>query len=101
MPQVRLTGNARDQIDRFRKFYEDKDERVGVRAVRVILEALKPLTNFPMIGRPVRDHHHLRELSIRFGRSGYVALYRYDQAADAVVILTIRHQKEAGYFDFE
>jgi plasmid stabilization system protein ParE len=101
MPQVRLTANARDQIDRFRKFYDDKDERHGPRAVRVILDALKPLANFPMIGRPVRDHHHLRELSIRFGRSGYVALYRYDQSADAVVILTLRHQREAGYSQFD
>lgn len=49
----------------------------------------------------MRDHRDLRELSIRFGSSGYVALYRYDDTADAVVILTIRHQKEAGYSDFE
>ena len=101
MPQVRLTANARDQIGRFRKFYDDKDERLGSRAVRAILDALRPLAEFPAIGRPVRDHHHLRELSIRFGPSGCVALYRYDHASDSVVILTIRHQKEAGYSEFE
>jgi hypothetical protein len=36
-----------------------------------------------------------RELIIKFGESGYVALYHYD--GDVVMVLTIRHQKEAGY----
>jgi len=101
MPDVRLTANARAQIERLGKFYDDKDHDIGLRAVRAILKALKPLAQFPAIGRAARDHRDLRELSIRFGRSGYVALYRYDPGADAVVILTIRHQKEAGYSDIE
>ena len=96
MPEVRLAANARAQIERLSKFYDDKDRNIGLRAVRAILDALKPL-----VGRPVRDHRDLREISIRFGRSGYVALYRHDRAADAVVVLTIRHQKEAGYSDAE
>jgi len=101
MPEVRLTANARAQIERLSKFYDDKDRGIGLRVVRTILEALRPLAQFPAIGRPARDHRDLRELSIRFGRGGYVALYRYDASADAVVILTIRHQKEAGYSDLE
>lgn len=101
MPEVRLTVQARAQIERLRKFYDDKDEQIGLRAVRTILDALKPSASFPAIGRPVRDHRNLREISIRFGRSGYVALYRHDHGADAVVILTIRHQKEAGYGELE
>jgi plasmid stabilization system protein ParE len=101
MPEVRLTAEARAQLERLRKFNDDKDEKIGVRAIRTIIDALKPLARFPAIGRPVRDHRDLRELSIRFGRTGYIALYRPDHHADAVVILTIRHQKEAGYSDFE
>ena len=101
MPQVRLTANARAQIERLSQFYDDTDRSIGLRIVRTILEALKPLAQFPAIGRPVRDHRELREISIRFGRSGYVALYRIDRESDAVVILTIRQQKEAGYSDFE
>ncbi|MFC7506753.1 addiction module toxin RelE [Pantoea stewartii] len=34
---------------------------------------------------------------VEFGSSGYVMLYRFDELAGRVVILTIRHQKEAGY----
>ena len=101
MPEVRLSAEARAQLERLRKFYNDKDDEIGPRAIRAIIEALKPLARFPAIGRPVRDHRELRELSIRFGRSGYVALYRYDRQADAIVVLTICHQKEAGYSDLE
>jgi plasmid stabilization system protein ParE len=36
-----------------------------------------------------------RELIIGFGHYGYVALYRLD--GDAVVVVAIRHQLEAGY----
>jgi plasmid stabilization system protein ParE len=101
MPEVRLTEHARAQIERLRKFYDDKDEQIGVRVVLTILEAFRPLAQFPAIGRPARDHRDLREISIRFGSTGYVALYRHDHQADAVVILSIRHQKEAGYADLD
>ncbi len=42
----------------------------------------------------------LRDLAARSadpsrGRSGYVALYRYDPAADTAVVLAIRHQRES------
>jgi plasmid stabilization system protein ParE len=48
-----------------------------------------------LIGRPLETK--LRELVISRGRSGYVALYSFEQVYDAVLILAIRHQREAGY----
>ncbi len=51
----------------------------------------------PEAGRPYRNDTLLRELVIEFGESGYLALYRFDKAADTVVVLAFRHQKEAGY----
>jgi hypothetical protein len=39
----------------------------------------------------------MRELVISRGRTGYVALYDWLEAVDAVVILALRHQREAGY----
>jgi plasmid stabilization system protein ParE len=38
-------------------------------------------------------------LVISRGRSGYVAMYRYDAARDIVFVLRIRHQREAGFVD--
>ena len=39
----------------------------------------------------------LRELVISFGRSGYLALYRFVPARREVRILAIRHQRELDY----
>jgi plasmid stabilization system protein ParE len=47
------------------------------------------------MGRSVEQG--LRELVISQGKSGYVALYSYEREADVVLVLAIRHQREAGY----
>lgn len=51
---------------------------------------------YPHMGRMVDDlpEQH-REWLIDFGESGYVVRYRVD--GDAVTVLAVRHQKEAGY----
>jgi plasmid stabilization system protein ParE len=50
----------------------------------------------PGIGRPLPDRDPaMRERVISFGESGYVVLYRVER--DAVVVLAVRHQREAGY----
>lgn len=51
----------------------------------------------PDMGRPDDEMPELRELMIPFGKAGYVALYRYRPGDDAVYVLAVRHQKEAGY----
>lgn len=48
------------------------------------------------MGRLIEDFpEQYREWTIGFGDSGYLARYRFD--GDAVTILAVRHQKEAGY----
>ena len=49
----------------------------------------------PLIGRPVEQD--LRELVISQGKSAYLALYSYEAAQDTILVLSIRHQREAGY----
>jgi plasmid stabilization system protein ParE len=53
------------------------------------------LEQHPEIGRLVQ--HNFRELIISRGKTGYVALYEYDKDSDVVLVLAIRHQREAGY----
>jgi plasmid stabilization system protein ParE len=38
-----------------------------------------------------------RELVLSRGRYGYIAKYRWLQSEDVVLILAVRHQREAGY----
>ena len=68
------------------------DERVAE-----VFEALWLLTRHPLIGRPVVTGE--RELVIGEGSRGYVALYRYDPLDDAVEVLALRAQREAGFRD--
>ncbi|WGG52541.1 type II toxin-antitoxin system RelE/ParE family toxin [Rugamonas sp. DEMB1] len=49
----------------------------------------------PQIGRPIDGMAEVyREWQIDFGDSGYVVRYR--TAPDAVIVLAVRYQKEAG-----
>jgi plasmid stabilization system protein ParE len=64
----------------------------AVEAIRTAVEMLEP---HPMIGRIVTGD--LRERVISFGRSGYLALYRFMPARDEVRVLAIRHQRELDY----
>lgn len=80
-----------------RIFLADKNPVAARRAAQAILEQFDLLQRHPAIGRPLDDIPELRELLIPFGETGYVALYRYAPEDDAVYILAVRHQKEAGY----
>jgi len=64
----------------------------------LIDEAISLLVRHPLIGRAVEAG--LRELVISHGRSGYVALYSFEQVHGLVNILALRHQRESG-FHFE
>jgi addiction module RelE/StbE family toxin len=67
------------------------------RVVERIRDAIAMLEEHPLIGRK-RDALR-RELVISRGRSGYVAMYRFDSTKDIVFVLRIRHQREAGFAD--
>ena len=83
-------------VARLHAFLAPKNPDAAKRAVRAIRQRVKVLQRFPEIGRPVEDMPgDFREWIIRFGSSGYVVLYRPDN--DAIVLLAIRHGREAGY----
>lgn len=62
--------------------------------VPLVLEAIEILARHPLVGRIVESG--LRELVISRGRSGYVALYRYDADNDHAYVLALLHQRELG-----
>jgi plasmid stabilization system protein ParE len=64
--------------------------------VRVIRAAIAKLEFFPQAGRVAPDGHpDHRELIVKFSNGGYVALYGID--GGDLVVIDIRHQREAGY----
>ena len=59
-------------------------------------QAKKAIGPHPEIGRPFEEMPpEFREWVIEFGHGAYVALYHYD--GKQVVILAVRHGREAGY----
>ena len=97
MSRLIVTSGAARGLERCRQFLALKNPAASHRAAQAIIRQFEVLTTQPGIGRPLEDEPGLRELIVSFGDSGYVALYRYDQQSDTVLILTFRHQKEAGY----
>ena len=97
MPQVIVTETALEGLERCRQFLQAKAPEAARRAGQAIEQQFLLLETAPNLGRPYPELSELRELVITFGDSGYVALYRYEPADDAVYILAFRHQREAGY----
>ncbi|WP_198970957.1 type II toxin-antitoxin system RelE/ParE family toxin [Xylophilus sp. ASV27] len=84
-------------VQRLYRFLASKNIDAAKRAVKAIRQGVKVLGQQPGIGRPIEDMpDEFREWVIDFGDSGYVARYRLNP--DEVVILAVRHQREAGYY---
>ena len=70
---------------------------VATSAALTIRQAVEVLADHPLIGRRVEGE--LRELVISYGKTGYVALYRFLPAQHQIRILVVRHQRELDYPD--
>ena len=96
MARLIYSARALDDLERVTDFLVDTDPAAAEVTVDLIAEAVAILAHHPLIGRPAE--HGLRELVISRGRTGYVALYSFETAQDCVLILAVRHQREAGYW---
>ena len=96
MPRVKWSQNALRDVGRLHDFLSTKSRDAARRAIRAIREGVKLLGSKPHVGRPIDEMPpEFRELVIEFGHGAYIVLYRYD--AKQIVILAIRHGREAGY----
>ena len=95
MAVIGYAPRALSDLRRLVDFLFESDPPAAARTAELIISAVDVLRDHPLVGRPVESGFH--ELVISRGRTGYVALYRYDEARDRVLMLTIRHQPEAGY----
>jgi addiction module RelE/StbE family toxin len=93
--QVIYTEEALLDLERLFDFLAEHDLETAAKAVRHIREAVELLERHPLLGRPAE--HDLRELLISYGKNGYIALYELVEADDIVLVLALRHQREAGY----
>lgn len=96
MARIIFSQIALADLEKLTDFLIEVDPLAAAETVDLIEEAIGVLKRHPLIGRQVESD--LRELIISRGKTGYVALYSYEADQDAILILAIRHQREAGYF---
>ncbi len=95
MPRLRWSQPALLDVARLHDFLAPKSRDATRRAVKAIRRGIKALGKHPEIGRPVEEMPaEFREWVIEFGSGAYVAPYHYD--GKQVVILAVRHSREAG-----
>jgi addiction module RelE/StbE family toxin len=92
---VIYTERALSDLVRLTDFLRQTEPVAALETVDLITEAVQVLENHPLIGHPAEQG--LRELVISRGKSGYLALYSHESEQDTVLVLSVRHQREAGY----
>lgn len=96
MPRVILTEHATADLRRVYDFLAENNRQAAQKALKSIREAFDSLAQFPASGRFFDDIY--REWTVSFGNRGYTVLYRIEP--EAVVIVAVKHQREAGYGAF-
>lgn len=86
---------ALDDLAHIFTFTEEMDPDWALSQIARIRRAVLVLDEHPLIGRRVAGE--IRELVISSGKTGFIALYQYEELDDLVRVLAIRHQREAGY----
>lgn len=96
MARLIWSPQATRDVQRLYRFLAAKNIAAAKRAVQAIRSGVGLICQQPRAGRPAPEMDEaFREWLIRFGRDGYVVLYRLDHKD--VVLLAIRHGREAGY----
>jgi plasmid stabilization system protein ParE len=96
MPRLIWSPHALGDVQRLYRFLASQNIEAAKRAVKAIRQGVTILGQQPSVGRPIEEMEpEFREWLIDFGDSGYVVMYRID--VNGVVVLAVRHQREAGY----
>jgi plasmid stabilization system protein ParE len=93
--RVEITRRAFDDLERLFDFIAAESPGRARQQLLSVRRAFELLADHPLLGRVAEDGR--RELVLSRGRYGYIAKYRWLPAEDVVLVLTVRHQREAGY----
>ncbi|MFA9275969.1 MAG: type II toxin-antitoxin system RelE/ParE family toxin [Candidatus Aquirickettsiella gammari] len=95
MARIIYSQQALNDLERLVDFLFDYDPNIALTTLDLIQEAILLLEHHPLIGRPIKEN--LRELVISRCNTGYIGLYSFEEFEDVILVLGIRHQREAGY----
>ena len=94
MAGISYSSQALADLERISDFLSESGLD-ALETLDLIDEAVTILARHPLIGRQAESG--LRELVVSQGKTGYVALYSYEAEYDAILVLALRHQREAGF----
>jgi plasmid stabilization system protein ParE len=94
MARVEVTTTALRDLERLFDCIAAEDPARAKEQVLSARRAFELLADHPLLGRSAEEGH--RELILSRGRYGYIAKYRWIPGAEVVLILAVRHQREAG-----
>ena len=94
MVRIVFSPRALKDLERLTDFLLEIDKNAAIATIGLIEGAIQILSEHPFVGRSC--DMHIRELIISRGKSGYVAMYSFDEIKNAILICSVRHQKESG-----
>jgi plasmid stabilization system protein ParE len=92
---VVYSARVLSHLERALEFLASENPDVAIAAASAIRSAIETLAAHPLLGR--RVHGDIRELVISYGKTGYIALYRFVVPHDEVRVIAIRPQREIGF----
>jgi len=95
MARVEITARVLSDLERLFGFTTERNPRKAREQLLSVRRALELLADHPLLGRDADDGR--RELFLLRGRDGYIAKYRWLPAEEVVLLLAVRHHREAGY----
>ena len=95
MARVVLTERALRDLERLFEYLAERDPARAAARLASVRAAFTVLQDHPRLGRPAEDGR--RELVLARGRDACVAKYRWRPDDDVVLVLAVRHAREAGF----
>lgn len=94
MSQIIYTEEFMNDFELLYTFLKEKNSTSAQKLAKLLEEKLELLSSIP---RAFPFFGEYRLYLLEFGSSGYAILYNFDEEADLVILLRMKHQKEAGF----
>jgi len=94
MPQIVYTEAFINDFERLFAFLNEKNPSAAQKLAALLEEKLEVLATIP---KAFAFFGEFRLYMLEFGSSGYAILYDYAENADKIIMLRMKHQKEAGF----
>lgn len=94
MSQIIYTEDFLNDFDYLYHFLNEKNPLAAHRFANLLDKKMNLLSSIPETFSFLGDY---RVYFLSFGSSGYTISYHYDENIDSLILLRIKHQKEAGF----